>query len=1482
MKTPSLPFSQAVLALSAILGVTHFAAAATDTWTGFGTDAYWSTAGNWTGVNTPPLAGDSLIFGPSSPTILTNDLTAGTAFNGLTFVGGAPGFNFNGNSILLSGNAFGNFNGIVNNSGVSQGVNLNLNLDWGYYTFSGVSASGLGLNGTLNPSSNGVAFFDPNVTSVSLATDSAGLISGLGGQGLMFNGSVPTGLATINAGSILAYTAYTTLATPGAIASGANNNINLTASGVTGTYTAANGVTVNTISAAQAGTQTSTLTIAAAGTLTLGQHGGIFALASGTNPNALTVAAGAGGNLTAGTTAGATIVFGTHTSLAGNSPPNVMTVSAVIKDNPGGGVTVVKVGNSSMVINGANTYSAGTYLLQGQIQMGANATALGSGPIYIAQGATLLNNIGPGTVANNIFLSSGNGSTLWNGVAANPGGLVYCFADGNYFYNGVLTLLGAPVPSASYPPTAGCRIIGNKDAGALCIFQNQITGTGTLDFCASPHADFFEFSNNPNNHPANNWSGGLIIEQVLPSPSSARNITVQLEFNNQIPSGASAGNVTLYNADASSFHSLVLLDLNGHTNTINGLNSSSVATVPQLTNSATAAALLTVGANNASGNYNGLIGDTGHITNNFNLVKIGSGTQTFSSALTYHGSTTVSNGTLALSGGGSIANSSLITVKSGATLDASGAGGLIVGAAQTLNCVGTVVGSTTINGTVMSVDAIGTLTNTGNVSLNGGGTFVWDVNNLTSAAGGDPGSSLLNITGGLQINSSSGSPFNINITSLTAGDVPGNAANFNPSINGSWILATTTSGITGFTGSGQFNPVTSAFSNAPASSAQWSVGISGNNLVLFFTSSPVITNGLVSITNNAGSTATFTVQANGANQPLTFQWFQGATLLSNGSDPSGSGATITITTTTHTSTLTIGGTGVQDTDAGGYTVNVTNNIGAGGTSSATLSIIDPPSNLNVSQSAYQSAYVNGAAGGIITLSATANGTATLTYVWSLNGTALATNTTGIFNVNVSEATVGTYTVVVSNPAGSVTNSSVVVTPVTQVPNQLVYEPFNYAINNPAGGAPWTAFGVTNIFNQATGVGLSWLNSGSANQPATLAQDMRIEPGYNNSTYSPNGDSYPWPGLAGNSPQELYCNVNSFVRLPLGAGGSISSGTVYFSCVIHIDQGAGISTVGTDNFCGFGNGSSTTPNTAIYIKTPGDDTYIPGIFKTSGGTGALSPGVNGAWSAKAYHRGQIVFVIARLTINPGAGNDTFDLWLAPTNSSFGASEANLPTPDVTGVGGSAADVGNVDFFFIRNTAQPFSRRFADLRIGRTWASVTPPSAPTLSLANVVLAPGVTNAVFASQNAGNPVDTYQWQFNGGPALTDGPTGNGSTITGSSTATLTITGATAADAGVYTVTGSNTDPSNDGVIANLGTLTGSASATLTFAAPRLSVAYSAPNLTLSWPTNFTGYTLENALALTATWTTNSSPPYPVVGTNYTVSVNAASGTLFFRLIK
>ena len=174
-------------------------------------------------------------------------------------------------------------------------------------------------------------------------------------------------------------------------------------------------------------------------------------------------------------------------------------------------------------------------------------------------------------------------------------------------------------------------------------------------------------------------------------------------------------------------------------------------------------------------------------------------------------------------------------------------------------------------------------------------------------------------------------------------------------------------------------------------------------------------------------------------------------------------------------------------------------------------------------------------------------------------------------------------------------------------------------------------------------------------------------------------------------------------------------------------------------------------------------------------------------------------------------------------------------------------------------------------------MTPPAAPTFVLGNVY-APLGTTAVFASQNAGNPVTGgYGWQFNGGSALIDGPTGHGSTISGSLSGTLTISNVQSADLGLYTVNGTNTDVSTN----NVGALSGSASAILSSQPPKLTVIHSAPNVIVEWPTNWLGYVLEQTPSLSPTsWTTNSFPPYAVNGTNDAVTV-PASGKEYYRLI-
>ena len=820
--------------------------AATDTWTG-NMDAYWSTPGNWTGGNAPPVAGDSLLFGPSTPTTLTNDLIAGTAFTSLTFQAGAPSFTLNGNSVLLSAVTATNI-GIANNSGLAQVLGtMPLTLDRGCHTFSSPFGGSIALNGGLALNAGAVAYFDPNVTSTAFTSDGSGLIAGLGGAGLMYgttaapaSGLGPIGLATISGGIVTALTTYTSYAS-GAISSG--QNLLLTASGTSASLTAANGTTVNTISATQAGNSagsaTTTLQVAAGGSLTFNDHGGVYVLNSGAGSRScFTLSSATGGFITAGTgTSPASIVVAVNGDNAGNQT----TISSVIKDNTvNGPVSVIVSGSGAVVINAVNAYSGGLYVNQGQFQ--GNTASVGTGPIYVASGATGYPN-GAGTYSNNISISPGYGTAVETSTNANPGALLLS-GSGAAAFTGTLTLLGAPVPVTSVGTVPGDRLTGGNLAGNTYTFAGPITGTGTLDLNANIRSCTLVLTNASTGN-ANNWQGGLMIEESLSAPTSARNIVVKLGADNQIPSGASAGDVALYSADATSFNSLVRLDLNGHNNTINGLYAPAPAnTFPvQVANFGTANSTLTLGANNASGVFYGMTTDAG-ASKPLSLVKVGAGTQTFYNPLTHSGNTTISNGTFALSGSATLTNSARISVAPGATFNASGSGGFTVGTAKTLAGLGAVVGSTVIKGTVNPfMGAIGALTNSGSLTFAGGGSYVWDINNAIGTAGTQSGWGLLTIVGnGLAITANAGTPFNIRITSLAAGGVAGDAANFNLNSAYTWTIAQSASPITGFDASA-FSLDTTAFSN-PLGNGSFSIGLSGDQLRLvlsFKPSGPILT-----------------------------------------------------------------------------------------------------------------------------------------------------------------------------------------------------------------------------------------------------------------------------------------------------------------------------------------------------------------------------------------------------------------------------------------------------------------------------------------------------------------------------------------------------------------------------------------------------------------------------------------------------------------
>lgn len=157
--------------------------------------------------------------------------------------------------------------------------------------------------------------------------------------------------------------------------------------------------------------------------------------------------------------------------------------------------------------------------------------------------------------------------------------------------------------------------------------------------------------------------------------------------------------------------------------------------------------------------------------------------------------------------------------------------------------------------------------------------------------------------------------------------------------------------------------------------------------------------------NNAS--VLFNVAAVGRPQ-LSYQWQKDGANLTDGG--TASGAT--------TAALTL--TDVQTNDAGIYTLVITNDFGSITSSNAILTVLVPPFITT------QPAGCTNVAGTSASFNIVADGTAPLSYQWQLNNTNLvdATNATLMLN-NITLDQAGTYSVTITNLAGSVTSSNAI-------------------------------------------------------------------------------------------------------------------------------------------------------------------------------------------------------------------------------------------------------------------------------------------------------------------------------------------------------------------------------------------------------------------------------------------------------------------------
>jgi len=586
-------------------------------------------------------------------------------------------------------------------NGISQGQAPALNLN-GDLVFNGTYSLNYG-TGAVTLGGNRQVTVSANTLTLGGAIGDGGYAYSLtkagAGKLTLTAANTYTGNTTVSAGTLALSGSGSISSSNITVASGATLDV----SGVTTALALGSGQTLN---ASATGTNTT-------GTITMGSSKGLTLSTGGL------VFTAYGGGLTAPLTAGGA------GSLNLNGAPITVTTTSTLPEGyyvliaPGGGIVTGSPG--TLTVNGSSTAAAATV----SVQYGALILTVGSlGPL-------------PGIVKADNAIALNQSSSWLLSVA--PGGSDWAAWDGTYAATNLTNSFQASVTwggiliSSNVAPT-GVPIAITNDAGNHSLNLNGIGGVA-IDMSAATD-DLFLGSRYVNIN--NNVSFTVAASRTLTLDQVVGIGTYTLTLNgagNYIKgaterfysSGAGAlvmsgtGSLTLVGPNNSLFTTLNsgTLDLKhafaysgavNSTLTINGGSidntSGSAMTILQsptnvwngdftFVGSASldlGSGVVTLGGNRqVTVNTNTLtvdggIGDGG---NTYSLTKAGAGKLTLTAANTYTGNTTISAGTLALSGSGSIASSN-ITVASGATLDVSGlTTALALGAGQTLKATAT-------------------------------------------------------------------------------------------------------------------------------------------------------------------------------------------------------------------------------------------------------------------------------------------------------------------------------------------------------------------------------------------------------------------------------------------------------------------------------------------------------------------------------------------------------------------------------------------------------------------------------------------------------------------------------------------------------------------------------------------------------------------------------------------------------------------------
>jgi fibronectin-binding autotransporter adhesin len=507
--------------------------------------------------------------------------------------------------------------------------------------------------------------------------------------------------------------------------------------------------------------------------------------------------------------------------------------------------------------NNVNSILGGWATLGNDWAVSANSGAADTAVTALGSYTTWVNSTGSAT-AN--YLLNGNGSIVTTGVAANTVKISNSSNSETLALNNLnLTITSTSATSLGgimytggsdglYSITGGTGRIQTSTANQELIFAVQ-TGTLSVDAFVGASGSSGPVTKSGNGtlsiSSANNYTGATRVNQgvlrlanATAAGTTASAITVQngaaLELANNISVGAKA--VTLTGAgvsnggalrniasNASSYAGAITLGAGGAriNSDANGVLTLTGGVVTSLFNDVTFG-----GAGNTTVSTAAISGAGG-------LIKDGAGITTLTATNTYTGATRVSNGILSIgtvaSPTGSI-NSSALTIDGGnfrnnSATSYTGALTFTSGTISGTNWGGSLSNLTIgVDDTVSPGNSPGTAV-TGNQTWAGGGTYVWEINSTLGTAGSDPGWDLINGSGTLTITALAELGFNIDVTSLTTGNLAGQVSDFDQSLNYNWLIADFAS-VTGFS-SDKFTVNTGSFANAFTGSFAVALGDSG-------------------------------------------------------------------------------------------------------------------------------------------------------------------------------------------------------------------------------------------------------------------------------------------------------------------------------------------------------------------------------------------------------------------------------------------------------------------------------------------------------------------------------------------------------------------------------------------------------------------------------------------------------------------------------